>query len=170
MRRFANNFHEWRSHEWKSLANRITKLYHALGIMTLFSKSCYDKPDDNELHWIFYIGYGLTWNNIVNKYYVYHWKTLGIMYMPKVISDFIYFLKRLIKNIYCPANSFFFMCIWLINDPDNKVHGAKMGHTWVLSAPDGPHVGLMNLAIWGPTLPFINQRWPTSLVPTICND
>ena len=22
--RFANNFHEWRSHEWKSLANRIT--------------------------------------------------------------------------------------------------------------------------------------------------
>ena len=24
MRRFANNFHEWRSHEWKSLANRIT--------------------------------------------------------------------------------------------------------------------------------------------------
>ena len=24
VRRFANNFHEWRSHEWKSLANRIT--------------------------------------------------------------------------------------------------------------------------------------------------
>ena len=31
--------------------------------------------------------------------------------------------------------------------PDCKVHGAKMGPTWVLSAPGGPHVGLMNLAI-----------------------
>ena len=31
--------------------------------------------------------------------------------------------------------------------PDSKVHGANMGPTWVLSAPGGPHVGLMNLAI-----------------------
>ena len=30
---------------------------------------------------------------------------------------------------------------------DNKVHGANMGLTWVLLAPDGPHVGPMNLAI-----------------------
>ena len=29
----------------------------------------------------------------------------------------------------------------------NKVHGANMGPTWVLSAPDGPHVGPMNLAV-----------------------
>ena len=28
-----------------------------------------------------------------------------------------------------------------------KVHGANMGPTWVLSSPDGPHVGPMNLAI-----------------------
>ena len=32
-------------------------------------------------------------------------------------------------------------------NPDNKVHGANMGPTWVLSVPDGPHVGPMNLAI-----------------------
>ena len=31
--------------------------------------------------------------------------------------------------------------------PDSKVHGANMGPTWVLSAPDEPHVGPMNLAI-----------------------
>ena len=31
----------------------------------------------------------------------------------------------------------------------NKVHGANMGSTWVLSAPDGPHVGPMNLTIRG---------------------
>ena len=30
---------------------------------------------------------------------------------------------------------------------DSKVHGANMGPTWVLSAPDGSHVGPMNLAI-----------------------
>ena len=32
-------------------------------------------------------------------------------------------------------------------NPDNKVHGANMGPIWVLSAPDGPHVGPMNLVI-----------------------
>ena len=31
--------------------------------------------------------------------------------------------------------------------PDNNFHGAHMGPTWVLSAPDGSHVGPMNLAI-----------------------
>ena len=31
--------------------------------------------------------------------------------------------------------------------PDSKVHGANMGPTRVLSSPDGPHVGPMNLAI-----------------------
>ena len=30
--------------------------------------------------------------------------------------------------------------------PDSKVHGANMGPALVLSAPDGPHVGPMNLA------------------------
>ena len=36
-------------------------------------------------------------------------------------------------------------CLWG-NSTDSKVHGANMGPTWVLSAPDGPHVGPMNLA------------------------
>ena len=35
----------------------------------------------------------------------------------------------------------------LNSHPDTKVHGANMGPTWVLSAPDGPHVRPMNLAI-----------------------
>ena len=30
---------------------------------------------------------------------------------------------------------------------DSKAHGANMGPTWVLAAPDGPHVYPMNLAI-----------------------
>ena len=31
--------------------------------------------------------------------------------------------------------------------PDSKVHKSDMGPTWVLSAPGGPHVGPVNLAI-----------------------
>ena len=55
--------------------------------------------------------------------------------------------------------------------PDNKVHGANMGPTWVLSAPDGPHVGPMNLVIWGKTTRSVSNflcdmmtpwhGWPT---------
>ena len=33
------------------------------------------------------------------------------------------------------------------NTPDSKVHVANMGPTWVLPAPDGPHVGPMNIVI-----------------------
>ena len=33
------------------------------------------------------------------------------------------------------------------DNPDSKIHGANMGLIWVLSAPDEPHVGPMNLAI-----------------------
>ena len=38
------------------------------------------------------------------------------------------------------------------NVPDSKVHGANMGPIWVLTAPGGFHVGLMNLSIWGKTI------------------
>ena len=37
--------------------------------------------------------------------------------------------------------------LFQLHYPNNEVHGANMGPTWVLSAPDGPHVGRMNLAI-----------------------
>ena len=32
---------------------------------------------------------------------------------------------------------------------DSKVHGANMGPIWGRQVPGGPHVGPMNLAIWG---------------------
>ena len=34
-----------------------------------------------------------------------------------------------------------------ISIPDSKVHGANMEPTWVISAPDGLHVGRRNLVI-----------------------
>ena len=36
-----------------------------------------------------------------------------------------------------------------LEDKESKVYGAIMGPIWFLSAPDGPHVGPMNLAIRG---------------------
>ena len=42
------------------------------------------------------------------------------------------------------------VCINMI--PDNKIHGANVGPTWVLVAPSGPHVGHTNLAIWKDTI------------------
>ena len=36
-------------------------------------------------------------------------------------------------------------CSWATHD--NKVNGAHLGPTWVLSAPDGHHVGPINLVI-----------------------
>ena len=35
----------------------------------------------------------------------------------------------------------------MVDTPDSKVHGANIDPTWVLSAPSGPHVGPINLAI-----------------------
>ena len=53
-------------------------------------------------------------------------------------------------------------------NPDNIVHVANMGPTWVLSAPAGPHVGPMNLAIreaidmcWNLAVPLV-PLWASS--------
>ena len=43
--------------------------------------------------------------------------------------------------------------------PEHKVHGANMGPTWVLPAPEGLHVGPMNLAI--------RVHFPLSAVPSL---
>ena len=51
--------------------------------------------------------------------------------------------------------------------PDSKVRGANFGPTWVLSAPDGLHVGLMNLAIVDTNAKLPNNIWCTCLIQTI---
>ena len=60
------------------------------------------------------------------------------------------------------------------SDPDSKVHGAIMGPTWVLSAPDGPHVGPMNLTIRGAhkrdTIPsLVDEQWGVAREGLIIN-
>ena len=40
-----------------------------------------------------------------------------------------------------------------LHAPDSKVHGPSMGPIWGRQDPGGPHVGPMNLDIWGPNAP-----------------
>ena len=51
---------------------------------------------------------------------------------------------------------------WECTVPDSKVHGANMWPIWVLSAPDEPHVGPMNLAIRGKAF------WHQSVPVVVC--
>ena len=53
-----------------------------------------------------------------------------------------------------------------MNNPESNVHGANMGPTWVLSAPDGHHVGPMNLAIrFKFSCVRHNNHWTGNLIP-----
>ena len=56
-------------------------------------------------------------------------------------------LRRRMSGAIKEVREFLFIWTHYVTSPDSKVHGANMGPTWVLSAPDGPHVGPMNLAI-----------------------
>ena len=47
------------------------------------------------------------------------------------------------------------------NNPDNKVHGANMGPTWVLSAPDGPMLAPWILLSGRSTTRIINYNKAT---------
>ena len=52
------------------------------------------------------------------------------------------------SNIYTRCTRHWYLIVRLVYlFPDTKVHGTNMGPTWVLSAPAGPLVGPMNLAI-----------------------
>ena len=85
-----------------------------------------------------------TWINVRNQW---------IISLP--YSKFLLYLCKCVRVIYFLLQ---ISCRSIVRDdlmtyPDSKVHGANMGPTWVLSAPDGPHVGPMNLAIRVETLP-----------------
>ena len=62
-------------------------------------------------------------------------------------SIFIGSFSNVARTCIAPKFLFFYHISTASSHPDNKVHGAIMGPTWGLSAPDGRHVGPMNLAI-----------------------
>ena len=73
--------------------------------------------------------------------------TVNRTYEPSGITHVIPFYKHR-KHSTGPSTHGPWICTYN-KFPDSNVHGANMGPTWVLSAPDGPHVGPMNLAWQG---------------------
>ena len=74
---------------------------------------------------------GSLWATSHHVYVLYFQYICIMKCVIKVITSSDMFLEKSLKIPY----------------PDSTVHGANMGPTWVLSAPDGPHVGPMNFAI-----------------------
>ena len=68
----------------------------------------------------------------------------GVWYMTKTLA-ILYNACRITMRVLQGVRTMFYDFIG--QNPDSKVPGDNMGPTWVLSAPDGPHVGSMNLAI-----------------------
>ena len=100
----------------------------------------------------------------------------GYLHIPELHRRFIstatgaitlinYDINFKIKSVsnYLPMHWYLFL--------DSKVHVAKMGPTWVLSAPGGPHAGPVNLAIrvaislWKDLIPWRTRlhAWRSSL-------
>ena len=95
-----------------------------------------------------------VWNLMVNKGCHSRWTNrCSNSWTNKTILMFSFNSSRMVKSYNHEDILIFFQqytCLSIFdNVPDSKVHGAHMGPTWVLSAPDGPHVGPMNLAIRG---------------------
>ena len=75
-------------------------------------------------------------------------KSLHVVWLLCLCIDQIYqYSAGLLQSICLGANTVIRTNIRTENLPDSIVHGANMGPTLVLSAPDGPHVGPMNLVI-----------------------
>ena len=73
-------------------------------------------------------------------------KGIGFTLHYRIIGCLVWYRNGLpIIYIFTQAYYCLFACLYRI--PDGKNNGANMEPTWVLSAPDVPHVGPMNLAI-----------------------
>ena len=85
--------------------------------------------------------------------------SLGILNFNWIISRVrvrrMVCLKKCDKIFTCYSHCHIIGCNLGSGSPDSKVHGTNMGPTWVLSAPDGPHIGPINLAI---RVAFRHQR------------
>ena len=70
------------------------------------------------------------------------WKSLSEIIHSRVNTG----INHSVATIACAINSVL-PHYYYYYYPDSKVHGANVGPTWVLSAPDWPHVGHIYLAL-----------------------
>ena len=79
-------------------------------------------------------------------------------YIAQVLPSIIFPLKWFFAWNY-PFSIDYIALSYSIDAPDSNVLGAYMGPTWGRQDPCGPHVGPMNLAIWGSLYPgFLKTR------------
>ena len=82
--------------------------------------------------------------NVSVKFRYYVWS----LTMHMVPSSFAWISLTLERTVsFCETKQWYMWFRIVRCIPDSKFHGDNMGPTWVLSAPEGPHVGPMNLAI-----------------------
>ena len=105
------------------------------------------------LWWVlaFQFAQSWLWNKRLTTYFMTrnHTKHDDIIY-PSVLLQITLFIFLFLLHNFCHFCKCCNKCPVCSSDhriPDSKVHGADMEPTWVLSAPDGPHIGPMNLAI-----------------------
>ena len=101
--------------------------------------------------------FGLSWHEIKyidlipiirESWYCYPHLTLeDVPRSSRSIFKWRRLVEYVFKTIDCQRN--FDLPLLPFMSTDNKVNGANMGPTWVMSAPDELHVGPMNLAIRG---------------------
>ena len=179
---FANDFHSWLRHSWKSLANRLTRdpkiVIHGNSCIILYIQALLRLRMATHLFVVPLVDWVLAdlahmlhplslkqsseMSQIHKNWWICHHKTkfsIGVcklyIWKRRVVMIRTFSLSAP-SAVTCDKVGIMIMSllscgiypVWVMNHiPDSKVHGANMGPTWVLSAPDGPHVGLMNLAI-----------------------
>ena len=128
---FANNLHEWRSHEWKLFANHLTSdrnslftpsrisfyFLHALNGARTTEKSMKTAIDRSPRHFLFTVGQSI----------VLLWR-IGNTYCDVILTDYPQTVSTLVTCVFPPSSS------WL-SFVNNRVrfHGLacnKMGNTF----------------------------------------
>ena len=100
---------------------------------------------------ITYPGPNMSWYRCVSRRWIFSAGTVQCIYRTKSWSLFYQKCPTISRHSVDEHKAtlvLFSKVSLVINDfPDCKVHGANMGPTWVLSAPCGPHIDPINLAI-----------------------
>ena len=101
---------------------------------------CYDRVQKQSGGWSGLSGDLRCTNRLMSSWWLQRsWCHIGAM--PSLLTwNWLHDIRQTDRQTYTRT---YMECLY----PDSKVHGANMGPTWVLSAPDGPHVGPMNLAM-----------------------
>ena len=112
---------------------RVTGLESATYMM-----NCFETKVDVHLHFkLFLVRWACCWNSLYRKTRIFQTLEINTVSVEELVTKSWAISGMTLALFPCS--------ILLLSPPDSKVHGANMGPTWVLSAPDRPNI--MNLVI-----------------------